>query len=72
MKIRKGFVSNSSSSSFVIISAGNIPIAADGDDTLESCGEFDMQIDELIDRLQKAKEAGETVVTVTHGGGYEG
>lgn len=48
MKIRNGFVSNSSSSSFIIIKAGD-KLILDGDSE---------DIDDLIIELQKAKDSG--------------
>ena len=75
MKIREGFVSNSSSSSFVIVSAGNVEIFEAGDvemiEELE-CNAAYFPIDDIIDKLLKAKANGATKVSVTHGGGYEG
>ena len=73
MKVRQGFVSNSSSSSFVIISAGGSLILEHGD--TESGYDSDsttIPIDELIEKLVKAKEDGATMVSITHGGGYDG
>lgn len=72
MKRRMGFVSNSSSSSFVIMKAGQKTLIEEGDTDLEVCGSFTMPIDELIDELVAAKYLGEKFVTITHGGGYEG
>ena len=72
MKIRNGFVSNSSSSSFVIVNAGDREIISDGNTDMECCGNFDINIDELIEKLTNAKNEGATKVTIMHGGGYEG
>ncbi len=72
MKKRSGFVSNSSSSSFVIISAGDITILEDGDTSIDSCGGTSINIDELISMLQDAKSKGVETVDITHGGTYEG
>ena len=72
-KYRQGFVSNSSSSSFVIISAGGHFILEHGD--TESDFDTDgtsVPIDELIGKLLQAREKGATTVSITHGGGYEG
>lgn len=73
MKTRMGFVSNSSSSSFVIIKAGKRTIFEDGDsEMLETCGSRVVRIDDLIKALEEAKQQGETSITISHGGGYEG
>lgn len=73
MKIRNGFVSNSSSTSFVIISAGGTTILEDGDsDSCEASESVSIDIDKLITLLQEAKKNGATKVDVYHGGGYEG
>jgi hypothetical protein len=73
MKIRTGFVSNSSSSSFVIISAGNFDILEAGDteaDYEQESSSF--PIDEIITKLLEAKKNGATTIRVTHAGGYDG
>lgn len=73
MKIRNGFVSNSSSSSFVIMTAGNHTVLESGDTEAEfECDGSTFDIDTVIAILQKAKSEGATKVDVTHGGGYEG
>lgn len=72
MKKRMGFVSNSSSSSFVIMKAGRKTIIEEGDTDLDECGSFTIPIDDLIGDLIAAKAIGEQFVTITHGGGYEG
>jgi len=72
MKTRKGFVSNSSSSSFIIMTAGDKIIIEDGDSSMEPCGSCSLDIDALIKELQEAKARGVTVVGIVHGGGYEG
>lgn len=71
-KVRNGFVSNSSSSSFVIIKAGNNIILEDGDSDLRMCGNCTLNIDDLIIELQKAKDSGVKRVEISHGGGYNG
>lgn len=71
-KIRNGFVSNSSSSSFVIIKAGSNIILEDGDSDFECCGSCSLNIDDLIAELQKAKDNGIKTVDISHGGGYDG
>lgn len=73
MKVRQGFVSNSSSSSFVIMTAGNFSILESGDTESDfDCDGSSFPIDEIIAKLIEAKESGATMVNVTHGGGYEG
>ena len=72
MKIRAGFVSNSSSSSFVVVSAGKKVLYEDGNSDLEWCGSFSVNIDEMIAALTAAKAEGATEVTFAHGGGYDG
>jgi hypothetical protein len=57
----------------MIMNAGSTHILESGD--TESDFEVDSSsfpIDVVIKRLQAAKEAGETTVTVLHGGGYDG
>lgn len=72
-KTRQGFVSNSSSSSFVIIKAGSNIILEDGNsEDLECCGSCTLNIDDLIIELQKAKDSGVKRVEISHGGGYDG
>jgi hypothetical protein len=72
MKVRKGFVSNSSSSSFVIITAGEETLYEDGDTDMESCGGMTIMIDDMIEKLLKAKAEGHESIYINHGGGYEG
>lgn len=72
MKVRQGFVSNSSSSSFVVMTAGSEVLFEDGDTEMECYGSFTVPIDEMIEALQKAKAAGAKVVEISHGGGYDG
>jgi hypothetical protein len=72
MKIRQGFVSNSSSSSFVIVSVGNKVLYEDGDTDMEQCGSIRVEIDDMIKKLQDAKAAGAKTIKISHGGGYEG
>lgn len=72
MKTRHGFVSNSSSSSFVIITAGETTILEDGDTEMECCGGANLDINVVIDQLLEARAAGATTVDISHGGGYYG
>lgn len=72
MKIRQGFVSNSSSSSFVVISAGSKDLLEDGDTDMECCGSFSVGIDTMIKMLEDAKADGAETICISHGGGYDG
>lgn len=73
MKIRNGFVSNSSSSSFVIMTAGGFHILESGNTEAEFDADGDdFPIDIVIAKLIEAKENGATKVSVMHGGGYDG
>lgn len=72
MKVRNGFVSNSSSSSFVIISVGSEVLYEDGNTEMEHCGGIRINIDEMIKKLKAAKAKGHEFIEVDHGGGYEG
>ena len=73
MKVRKGFVSNSSSSSFVIIRAGEDILCHDGSESEYFETEyFDVDIDDMIRKLMDAKAAGHTTIEILHGGGYDG
>ena len=73
MKTRNAFVANSSSSSFLVMKAGEIILIDDGDEG----GRFELDyttlnIDDVIAKLQEAKAAGATTVDFEYGGGYEG
>ena len=73
MKERNGFVSNSSSSSFVVMKAGDKTIIEDGSsEDMEVCGSFSIEIDKLIADLEEAKKNGAKTVHIEHGGGYNG
>jgi hypothetical protein len=73
MKTRQGFVSNSSSSSFLIVSAGDEDILTDGiwdgdwEEAVNGSDTVSMDIDEFISKLQEAQEKGATKVVFEHG-----
>jgi hypothetical protein len=74
MKTRKGFVSNSSSSSFVLITSGGFSIyeSVSEEDIGSDPGEYveetrTMDIDDMILKLQNAKAAGQTKVCIEMG-----
>jgi hypothetical protein len=74
MKIRNGFVSNSSSSSFLVISSDKGCIIEDEYDHLSN-SDYDTRtfnIDELIELLQKHKNDGATKITINYGASYDG
>jgi len=71
-KIRKSFVANSSSSSFIIMSVGGQSILEDGNTDMECCGGTSVDIDALIEKLVEAKAKGIKRVDFEHGGGYDG
>jgi len=72
MKTRNGFVSNSSSSSFIIVTLGDKTVIDDGNTNLEHCGSVEIDIDKLIVQLEEAKAKGIKSLIITHGGGFEG
>lgn len=74
MKTRQGFVSNSSSSSFICISP-NKGDAIYGDNEEECSFETEhltFDIDKLINDLERAKKQGATTLNIEYGGGYDG
>lgn len=73
MKARTAFVANSSSSSFLVVTAGSINIVDDSG-SREYCEEdyCSVNIDVVIAKLQEAKAAGATTVDFEYGGGYNG
>ena len=72
MKIRNGFVSNSSSSSFICITAGATTIYGDESEPDFEIDYTSLDIDYLIKQLQEAKANGATKVEIAYGGGYDG
>jgi hypothetical protein len=72
MKIRSAFVANSSSSSFVILSLGDVTILVDGDTSMECCGGDSIDLNELERQIKLARERGVTRLDISHGGGYDG
>lgn len=73
MKVRNGFVSNSSSSSFILVTAGDTEIFTDGYfDEFDESDSLSMDIDELIEKLQEAKKNGATIVDFQYGASYDG
>jgi hypothetical protein len=69
MKIRNGFVSNSSSSSFICMRVGNREIIKNGSNEYIETDEFSVSLDYLIKLLQDAKDEGVTLVNFEYGGG---
>lgn len=72
MKIRTGFVSNSSSSSFICISVGDDIIYGNEYSPNFEIDSMCLDIDTFIKQLQDAKAKGATKVEIEYGGGYEG
>ena len=72
MKVRNGFVSNSSSSSFICITAGKEMIYGDDSEPNFEIDYATFDIDNLILMLQAAKDKGAKTVEIAYGGGYDG
>jgi ribonuclease HI len=72
VKIRSSFVANSSSSSFVIITCGDDEIFSAGYQEMETCTSDEVEIDEIIKKLNDAKARGHKKVLIQSGGGYDG
>lgn len=75
MKIRNGFVSNSSSSSFIAVATGtkerNI-CEIFKDDSYCDSSYFSIPIDEFIEKLQEAKNNGHNTLYINYGVEYDG
>ena len=73
MKIRTGLISNSSSSSFLLVSLGEAHLIDQGcADECDDCNEVVMDIDIMIAELEAAKASGVKVIKFEYGGGYAG
>jgi len=72
MKIRQGFVSNSSSSSFICVTLDNETIYGGDYEPDFETSNCTLNIDFLIEKLLKAKEKGVKTINIEYGGGYDG
>lgn len=72
MKKRNGFVSNSSSSSFICITIDDKVVYGDDEEPSFETDCLTINIDEMIKKLQEAKKNGAKNLVIEFGGGYDG